>query len=211
MLKLNHSISRIEAFSDAVFAFSATLMVVSLGSGDSFLELKNNFKNFISFGVSFFVLIALWKLHYNYFRRNSYIDNLIITYNSILLFVVLYFVFPLKSMTSTLLRQVGISIEDLASLFVLYSLGFLLIFLCFSLMYKRAYKNSKTNNVSLLFYSRHFFIFVLVSIISIILAIFKIGVTFGLPGFVYAILGPLCYFHSVKFQAKYGNIQPNKL
>lgn len=127
-MKINHNTNRVEAFSDAVFAFAATLMVVSLGSGDTLLELKSNFKNLISFGVSFFVLIALWKLHYNYFRRNDYLDNKIIVYNSILLFVVLYFVFPLKSLTSTWLKQSAVTVNDLDSLFILYSSGFLLIF-----------------------------------------------------------------------------------
>lgn len=202
-MKLSHNINRIEAFSDAVFAFAATLMVVSLGSGGTLLELKNNFKNLISFSVSFFVLIALWKLHYNFFRRNNYIDNHIITLNSILLFVVLYFVFPLKSLTSTWLRQSGVTVNDLASLFILYSLGFLFIFLCFSFMYKRAYKKAENNAITLLFYYRHFLIFVIVALISIIMAAFKIGIIFGLPGFVYAFLGPLCYFHSIKFKKKY--------
>lgn len=202
-MKINHNINRVEALSDAVFAFAATLMVVSLGSGDTLLELKSNFKNLISFGVSFFVLIALWKLHYNYFRRNNYLDNRIITYNSILLFVVLYFVFPLKSLTGTWLKQSAVSLNDLASLFILYSLGFLLIFLCFSLMYKRAYKKSDNNSITLLFYHRHFLIFVLVALVSILLAIFKIGIIFGVPGFVYAFLGPLCYFHALKFNKKH--------
>ncbi|PWH83200.1 DUF1211 domain-containing protein [Algibacter marinivivus] len=202
-MKINHNINRVEALSDAVFAFAATLMVVSLGSGDTLLELKSNFKNLISFGVSFFVLIALWKLHYNYFRRNNYLDNRIITYNSVLLFVVLYFVFPLKSLTGTWLKQSAVSLNDLASLFILYSLGFLLIFLCFSLMYKRAYKKSEKNSITLLFYHRHFLIFVVVALVSILLAIFKIGIIFGVPGFVYAFLGPLCYFHALKFNKKH--------
>lgn len=205
-MKLKHNINRIEAFSDAVFAFAATLMVVSLGTGDSFFELKNNFNNIISFAISFFVLIALWKLHYNFFRRNTYIDNGIIAYNSILLFVVLFFVFPLKSLTSTWLKQSGVTVNELASLFVLYSLGFLLIFLCYSLMYKRAYKYSEENKNMLLFYHRHFMVFVIVSLTSIVLASLKIGIKFGLPGFIYGLLGPLCYLHSIKFKKRYGDI-----
>ena len=202
-MKIIHNINRVEALSDAVFAFAATLMVVSLGSGDTLLELKSNFKNLISFGVSFFVLIALWKLHYNYFRRNNYLDNRIITYNSILLFVVLYFVFPLKSLTATWLKQSAVSLNDLASLFILYSLGFLLIFLCFSLMYKRAYKKAGGNSITHLFYYRHFLIFVIIALISILLSILKIGIIFGVPGFVYAFLGPLCYLHASKFKKKH--------
>ncbi|MGV6831593.1 MAG: TMEM175 family protein [bacterium] len=205
-MKFPHNISRIEAFSDAVFAFAATLMVVSLGTGDSFYELKNNLLGFISFAISFFVLVSIWVLHYNYFRRNTYVDFWIITYNTILLFVVLYFVFPLKSLTNTWLRQQGMSMEDLSSLFILYSSGFLLIFLALSLMYRRAFKKTEEgdNKLILLFYFRHFFIFVFVSALSILLAIIGIGMNFGLPGFVFMLLGPLCYWHSVSFQKKHG-------
>lgn len=207
-MKFPHNISRLEAFSDAVFAFAATLMVVSLDTGDSLIELKKNLFGFISFGISFFVLVALWMLHYNFFRRNKYIDNWIITFNAILLFVVLYFVFPLKSLTSSWLRQQGLTRDELASLFILYSLGFFMIFLCITMMYFRAYKknNDKTNLITLLFYSRHFLIFVIISIISIIIAFAKIGIQFGLPGFIYALLGPVCHWHSVIFKKNYGTI-----
>ena len=206
-MKFLHNINRVEAFSDAVFAFAATLMVVSLGTGDSSLEFRDNWVGFISFGVSFFVLVALWKVHYNYFRRTTYLDNWTIAFNAILLFVVLYFVFPLKSLANSWFSQAGISMDDLASLFQLYSLGFLLIFLCFSLMYWRAYKKTdETHNITLHFYARHFLIFVLVSLTSILLSTLKVGIGFGLPGFVYTILGPLCYWHAVRFGKKYGEL-----
>jgi len=41
-VKLPHNISRVEAFSDGVFAFAATLLVVSVGNetGDSALQIN---------------------------------------------------------------------------------------------------------------------------------------------------------------------------
>jgi len=204
-MKLPHNISRIEAFSDAVFAFAATLLVVSLDSNANFSLLHTNATSFITFGVSFFVLVALWSVHYNFFRRNDYMDNWIIALNSILLFVVLYYVFPLKSLMDTWFGGQGLSIEDFSSLFQLYSLGFLLIFLCVALMYFRAYKKntaSPETTMTLLFYARHFGIYVFVSLISIGLAKFKVGLLLALPGIVYALLGPLCYWHGVTFDKK---------
>ncbi|MEL6305407.1 MAG: TMEM175 family protein, partial [Bacteroidota bacterium] len=93
-MKLPHNISRVEAFSDGVFAFAATLLVVSVGNetGDSALQI--NWLAFLSFAVSFFVLVALWYTHYNFFRRTNYMDNWIIALNAVLLFVVLYYIFP---------------------------------------------------------------------------------------------------------------------
>ena len=206
-MKFPHNISRLEALSDGVFAFAATLMVVSLGLEGSWLARDSRILELITFGGSFFVLIALWVVHYNYFRRAAYADYWIIAYNTVLLFVVLYYVFPLKSLINTWLGQEPISEEGLASLFRWYGLGFLLIFLCFSLMYRRAYKKTKSvsRSLNLLFYSRHFAIYVGVSALSIGVATLGVGIRYGLPGFLYAVLGPLCYWHSVRFEKKYPN------
>jgi uncharacterized membrane protein len=206
-VKFPHNLSRLEALSDGVFAFAATLMVVSLGLEEGWLEGGTRVPQLIAFAVSFFVMIALWVVHYNYFRRTSYVDYWIIAYNTVLLFVVLYYVFPLKSLINTWLGQEPISEEGLSSLFRWYGLGFLLIFLCFSLMYRRAYRKTRSvsRSVTLLFYSRHFAIYVGVAAISIGLATLGIGIRYGLPGFMYAILGPLCYWHSVRFERKYPN------
>lgn len=67
--------------------------------------------------------------------------NWILSLNSILLFMILYYVFPLKSLVNSLLGKEITTLESLASLFQLYSMGFVLIFLCLALMYLRAFKN----------------------------------------------------------------------
>ncbi|MDT0607153.1 TMEM175 family protein [Croceitalea rosinachiae] len=204
-MKFPHNISRIEAFSDAVFAFAATLLVVSVGSEVDTSVLNIDWMVFLSFGVSFFVLVALWSLHYNFFRRTDYIDNWIIAINAILLFVVLYYVFPLKSLINSWTGGLALNSDDFSSLFQLYSLGFVLIFLCLTLMYFRAYTKTKKleNSIILLFYVRHFSIYVFVSLLSILIAKLKVGLNFALPGIIYALLGPLCYIHGVHFEKKY--------
>ena len=99
-----HNPDRVEAFSDAVFGFAATLMVINIDTDASFSSLiQNDQTNWITFAVTFFVLVALWKVHYNFFRRTTYMDNWIITFNSILLFVTLYYIFPLKSMLNSMM------------------------------------------------------------------------------------------------------------
>ncbi|EDP95039.1 TMEM175 family protein [Kordia algicida OT-1] len=202
---IKHSKNRLESLSDAVFAFAATLMVVNLGANADFSSLKEELPMFISFGISFFVMIALWKLHYNFFRRTKYVDNWIIAYNTFFLFMILFYVFPLKSLATAVILKTRMSITELSELFQLYSVGFSLIFLCLVLMYKRAYKKDTKNENPLIlqFYKRHFFIFVLVGLISSVLAYFQLGIKFGLPGIIYSILGLLCYIHSKTFHKKY--------
>ena len=200
-----HSKSRLEALSDGVFGFAATLMVVDLGSSTELISFSEELPNFLSFGVSFFVMMALWKLHYNFFRRTKYVDNWIITFNMILLFTVLFYIFPVKSLLDSIVHQKGMLEEELAQLFQVYSVGFSMLFLSFVLMYYRAYKKDKKieNPYVLLFYARHFAIFVFVGLVSAIIAYFQIGIRIGAPGFVYMILGILCYLHSVQFQKKH--------
>lgn len=208
-MKFEHNSGRIEAFSDAVFAVAATLMVVSFDMTESFILQESNTISFVTFGVSFFVLVGFWWVHYNFFRRTSYMDHWIIALNALLLFVILYYVFPLKSLISSWFGTEKLTIEGFVLLFELYSLGFALIFLFFSLMYYRAYKKTKQleNSINLLFYCRHFAIYVIIGIASVMIAKFQIGLRYALPGLIYILLGPLCYIHGAWFNKKYKPIQ----
>nr|WP_299343647.1 TMEM175 family protein [Allomuricauda sp.] len=208
-MRFPHNISRIEAFSDGVFAFAATLMVVNFNIDGSLHFEKSSGVGLLSFAISFFVLFVLWWVHYNFFRRNSYVDNWIITFNAVLLFVALYYVFPLKTLVQSSMGEGGISSpSELSNLFMLYGIGFLLIFFCYAMMYYRAFRKSKStkNSIILYFYSRHFSIFVLVSAVSVLLAFFEVGMRIGFPGIFYTLLGPLCFWHSKWFNKKYPDI-----
>ena len=205
-MKLLHNISRVEALSDGVFALAATLLAVSLDSGKNDAPLSIDPVSFISFLVSFFVLVLLWKGHYNFFRRTDYMDNWLIAYNSVFLFSVLYFIFPLKSLLYSMFQQFVVTPDVLSNLFEIYGIAILFIFLSLTLMYNHAYKKD-TNNpapLKMRFYARHFSIFVVVALISITLSLFQIGLRFGLPGMIYMLLGPLCGFHGVWTKKKYG-------
>lgn len=204
-MKFLHHISRIEAFSDAVFVFTATLLVVSLGTDSAESIIEINMESFFGFAISFFVLVVLWFLHYNFFRRTTYMDNTIIAINAVLLFVVLNYVFPLKSLIHSWSITQGTTPEKLAGLFELYGLGFALFFICLSLMYCRAYKKSERSEhtVNLFFSVRYFGLFVVVTAVSIIFAYLQIGISYGLQGILYSLLGPFCAIHSYYLYKKY--------
>ena len=206
-MKSAHNIARIEAFSDAIFAFAATLMVVSLDLSGDLKVLENETFQFVSFGISFFVLIMIWKVHYDFFRRSDYMDNWILTLNSVFLFLVLYFIFPLRSLVGSALQQKPMGVDALANTFTMYGLGFTLLFLCIALMYLRAYKKSgeSQNKFKLLEKSRHFGVFVIVGTISMAFSLLNIGVEYGLPGFLYSLVGPLSYINGVRFNKKHPN------
>jgi uncharacterized membrane protein len=66
-----HEISRLEAFSDAVFAFALTLLVVSLDVPKSYDELMALMAGFVPFAASFALLTWIWYEHNLFFRRAS--------------------------------------------------------------------------------------------------------------------------------------------
>ncbi len=201
-MSLIHSKSRLESFSDSVFAFAATLLVVSLEVPDNFALLKEQLSGFYSFGLSFLALVLIWRVHYNFFRRIEQVNNWIIGLNMCLLFTILYFVYPLKFLTSLPIGKSPLYFDDLAILFQLYSLGFTLIFVCIAAMYWAAARMDIHQNVGRMlgFYKRHFYIFIFVGILSITLAFLKVGIPYGVPGFAYPLLGPLCFWHGKVYE-----------
>src|SRR5262249_22278558 len=100
-------ITRLESFSDGVFAISATLLVVSLEVPHSFAELEHSLSGFIAFALSFTMLVHIWAVHNGFFRRFGEQDGWTVTLNAALLFVVLFYVYPLKYLALVLVQGFG--------------------------------------------------------------------------------------------------------
>ncbi|HQU71504.1 MAG TPA: TMEM175 family protein, partial [Calditrichia bacterium] len=75
LIRNRNEVSRLEAFSDAVFGFSATLLVVSLQVPATFDELILELKGFGAFGISFGALVLIWSVHNAFFRRYGLQDT----------------------------------------------------------------------------------------------------------------------------------------
>jgi uncharacterized membrane protein len=142
--------SRIDAFSDVVFGFALTLLVVSLEVPHTFKELNDSLRGFIPFAICFFLLILIWYSHYKFFRRYGLHDLGTITINALLLFVVLFYVYPLKFLFTVLTvgwvnqdaSAFGSRI-DMRNLMLLYGIGFSAVYwlfaaLCCNAMRQRA-------------------------------------------------------------------------
>ncbi|MES2704518.1 MAG: TMEM175 family protein [Bacteroidota bacterium] len=134
-------VSRIEAFSDAVFAFAVTLMVVSLEVPKNYEELKHLMKGFLPFAICFAIFFQVWTTQNKFFRRYGLHDRMTLTLNAVLLFLMLFFAYPLKFMWSTIFRfEAAFQTPEQASeLFCIYGLGFAAIYLLFAIMYRHAY------------------------------------------------------------------------
>jgi uncharacterized membrane protein len=204
---------RIEAFSDAVFAFAATLLVVSLEVPKTFAELQASLHGFLAFGLSFTALLAIWAVHNSFFRRFGLQDRMTVVLNGALLFVVLFYVYPLKFLTVSLSDWLLgespphrgearlASLHDLGTLFVLYGLAFVAVFLCIALLYGHAARQKEALDLTdrerydAITTCRHYLLFVVVGLLSMGLAWAEVGLRVGAPGWIYALLGPLCAWH----------------
>jgi uncharacterized membrane protein len=155
--KRNNEIQRIETFSDGVFAFAVTLLIVSLEVPHSFDELTHTMRGFIGFGISFFLLVFIWQEQHRFFRQYGMEDGITLNLNITLLFLVLFYVYPLKFLFSLSFGNMiygegkspfTINERQVPSLMAIYALGFIAIYFLFFLMYLRARKKSALLNMT---------------------------------------------------------------
>lgn len=137
--------SRIDGFSDVVFGFALTLLVVSLEVPKSFAELHALLRGFAPFSLTFLMLLLLWFTHYKFFRRYGLHDIGTVWLNGLLLFVLLFYIYPLKFMFNALFA-VGVQLDSYAQvreMTVLYAIGFSAMYGLVALMYANALRRKK--------------------------------------------------------------------
>ncbi len=133
-------VSRLEAFSDAVFAFSITLLIVALEVPDTYEKLMESMSHFFSFAICFAILLMIWNSQNIYFRRYGLNDGTSVALNGCLLFTCLFFVYPLKFLFSVFpsVYTPGADLDQAQNLYYIYNAGFMGIYLLFGLMYRHA-------------------------------------------------------------------------
>jgi uncharacterized membrane protein len=212
-------VSRLEGFSDAVFGFAATLLVVSLEVPRNYPALIASLRGFVPFAACFALLIWIWTLHNGYFRRYGMQDAVTIVLNSTLLFVVLFFVYPMRVVLTTFVERImwGIglidpadftfqierSMDQISSLFAIYGAGFASTFICFTLLYHRAIRHAElleldaaerfeaeTRRTEMALYAG-------VGLAGMLFGITGIGKNIAVGGWIYMLLGPLGAWWSI--------------
>ncbi len=88
--------SRIESFSDAVFGFSITLLVLSVEIPKSYSGLIHLLHGVPAFAASFSLLATLWWRQCLFFRRYGLHDSITAALNTIQLFVIVLYIYPVK-------------------------------------------------------------------------------------------------------------------
>lgn len=192
-------VSRVEAFSDVVFGFALTLIVVSLEVPATFEELMVTMRGFPAFAICFAILTWVWHVHHTFFRRYALTDEWTIALNTALLFVVLFYTYPLKFIFSLVTGQIRGSMGG-GTLMVIYGVGFAGIFALFLAMYAHAWRlreelelnelelwDTRTN---MLMYASY----VAIGLVSALLGAMSEGPAVRWAGMMYWLIGPVSAF-----------------
>ena len=147
----HREVSRLEGFSDAVFGFALTLLVVNLETPKDLAELRALVGSFLPFGLTFAMVSWIWYQHNLFFRRYGMQDAWTTFLNCVLLFVVLFYVFPLKFLTLALVGPwtmdpalvPGRAVLRGPEVMALYSTGGLIIFGTFVLLHIHAWRRRR--------------------------------------------------------------------
>ena len=208
--------SRVEALSDGVIAFAVTLLVVSLEVPRTFDELLATMRGFLAFAVTFAMLFHVWFVQYKFFRRYGLNDNFTIWMTACLLFVVLFYVYPLKFVWTLIVNAVlgfGTTVEvggrtlpvvrgaQMPTMLAVYGAGFAAVFAIFTLLYHHAYRKRDALELNELevydtrTHLRDNALMALVGLLSTALALSGTRLSPLLAGLTYWLIGPVQYLH----------------
>lgn len=202
-------VTRVEGFSDAVFGFAITLLVVSLEVPSTFDALLGVLRGAPVFAACFALLLLIWHEHHQFFRRFGLQDGMTIWLNGLLLFIVMLYIYPLKflfAMLGTRGTLVGegspmMRGSQMPTLMLIYGLGFALVFAALACMYLHAYRTTPPAGADA--DDRHWrtdaalgvghsLVYVVVGLLSIVVAHLGSHPIWGaLAGVTYGTVGPL--------------------
>lgn len=200
-----NEVSRVEGFTDAVFGFAVTLLIVALEVPKTFEGLMNVVRGFPAFIICFALLMTFWNSHYRYHRRYGIEDTFTRVITMAICVLILFFVYPLKFLfTLVTVNLFGIAMPDapklaghdqVVMLYVIYGCGFAGAWWLYTVLYWHAFRKRKEleldhdeivlTQASLVGQ----LIYVGVCLLSVVLALTTRHDS--LPGFIYFLLGPL--------------------
>lgn len=103
--------SRLESFSDGIFAFAITLLVLTIAQPSDYRELAHQlasrWPSMIAYVVSFMVIGIMWLNHHSLFRHFEHVDRGLIYINMLLLMTITFLPYPAGVLGQALARGQG--------------------------------------------------------------------------------------------------------
>lgn len=149
---------RLETISDSVFALAIALLLISTSAPKKFEDIIQFTYELLPFAFCITLIILIWHEHVIYFLRYGLRNPKIIFLNTVFLFIVLYYVYPLKFLTKMLSLPIMyffsgnemfihelttmINGDQVNDLMIIYGVGAASVFLTLAWMYQYARKKS---------------------------------------------------------------------
>lgn len=146
---------RLENFSDAIFALAITFLLISNDPPETFQEIKRMLIDLIPFMFCMVLFTMIWYEHTVFFLRYGLRNGTVVVINTIFLFLVLFFVHPLRFLTQLIELPIAMVIgndelkmevakringEDIGQLMAMYGFGAASVFLILAAFYHSALK-----------------------------------------------------------------------
>jgi len=205
--------NRLEAFTDAAFAFALTLLAIS---GDqmpgSIAELKLALQQIPAFVASAALLIMFWHAHGRWSQRFGTDDGIAVVLTAVLVCTVLVYVYPLKMMFSGCFFWLSggrlaaafdaSGPKDIFDLMAIYGFGFVTMCLSMMLLYRHSLRCAEAlgldaeQRLRARLDSNAYVLMALPGALSILLActlpgrlLFLVGCSYGLLGVIMPLYG----------------------
>jgi len=208
-----NEISRVEGFTDAVFAFAVTLLVVALEVPHNFEGLLDVVRGFPAFVICFTMLMLFWNAHFRYHRRYGLEDVFTRVMTMAIIVLVLFFVYPLKFLfTMVTVGMFGLdladaphieSVEQSQILYTIYGLGFAGVWGLYALLYAHALRKREQLQLDELevLQTREDLV---ANLIYVAVCFGSVALTYtvqnqSVPGFFYMLLAPLHTINGIFF------------
>src|SRR5438309_5442171 len=143
-----HEVSRIEAFSDVIFGFAISLLVVSLEAPKTYAQMMEMLRGFLPFAICFWLFIDIWFEHHHFYKRYGLQDQTTMALNTFLLFVILFYVYPLKYVFTLFTQEILGHPSDVPAsgaplLYTVYGIGVASVFWLLAALYGHAWQQRK--------------------------------------------------------------------
>lgn len=221
-------VSRLEALSDAVFGFAITLLVVSLEVPRTATALFEAMSGFVAFAACFALLFFIWNSQNRFFRRYGLSDGWTVALNAVLLFVIVFFVYPLKFVFTLVIDMMrggrpwlqahdGVQVltaDQWPGLLMIYGGGYMAVFLLFALMHLNALRLgdalelTEVERYDTMDNVRESLLNVAIGAVSVLLSVFggEMGPLLG--GMTYWLVGPVLLAHGWHSGRRRKRMQP---
>lgn len=195
-----------------MFAFALTLLVVALDVPKNYTELMHLVGGFLPFAACFALLVWMWYEHNLFFRRYGLHDGFVVVANSALLFVVLFYVYPLRFMFDSFAARMipalrpalGVApmqLHELANASAVYGLGFFVLFLIYASLYWHAGRKADDLDLTPLerfdarMYATHHLLSAGVGATALLVALLAPLTIVFISPMMFALMGPAHHFY----------------